>query len=202
MFTGIIEKVFSVAEFNRNKAAAELILAVDDDFEAPIGSSIAVNGACLTVTKLVGGRCSFDVSSETLQKTNLGNLKVGSRVNIERALQAGGRLDGHIVQGHVEGQAQLADIFDEGSYRRLEVDVPRNLAAYLIVKGSICLDGVSLTINKLTDQKDGAKVELMIIPATVTHTNFGDLRVGHKFNLETDILAKHIERLLKMSGKL
>ncbi len=201
MFTGIIEAFGTIRAVSPATSAAgsEIRLTLATPFtDAVLGESIAVNGVCLTVTRTEWGELDFYVSPETCAKTNLGRLTAGSRVNLERALPAGGRLSGHWVQGHVDGTATLTRIEKRGDSHHLEVLIPEapGLARYCIDKGSITLDGISLTINRLIDQPGvGSRVELMIIPHTWDHTTLADRRAGDVLNVEVDVLAKWIERM-------
>ncbi len=162
------------------------------DFE--LGESIAVSGACLTVTKIHPDAFDADVSRETLNKTKLGQIGIGSEVNLERALRASDRLGGHIVQGHVDGVGGLVDSAPVGESHKLRFRAPPDFAGYLIPKGSVAIDGVSLTVNEV----EGSEFTVNIIPVTWTETTLGLLRSGHPVNLEADVLAKYIERLLSL----
>lgn len=201
MFTGIIEKIGTVSHLQQKET--ERVLTFSTGFsDLQRGESVAINGVCLTVVADQGGMATFYVSPETLEKTNLGTLNVGDSVNLERALMAGGRLSGHWVQGHVDGRAELLEIRPTGESHELRVRVPSSTARAFVEKGSITLDGVSLTINSLTDTSAGTELFLMIIPHTWTHTHFSTLSVGHFFNFEIDILAKYMERLWETSQPL
>jgi riboflavin synthase len=193
MFTGIIEEVGRVTRVETGVGSARLSIEgalVASDTR--VGDSVAINGACLTVTRREGAELSFDAIPETLRRTNLGELRPGSRVNLERALAAGGRLAGHIVQGHVDGVGTLQAVEPEHDSWRLTVVAPAALRRYLVEKGSVALDGISLTVASLTG--DGFTVA--IIPHTWTATTLHERRRGDPVNLEVDILAKYVERLL------
>jgi riboflavin synthase len=191
MFTGIIEKQ------GRVRRPGERLLVETDYADLALGESVAVNGCCLTVVEDDGGVALFHLSPETLERTNLGALTEGGTVNLERALQAGARLSGHIVQGHVDGLARLTRVTDEGDCHEIELSLPPSLGRYCVEKGSIALSGVSLTINRVTRQPDGsATISLMIIPHTWTHTTLSSMRIGDQANVEVDILAKYVEAQL------
>jgi riboflavin synthase len=189
MFTGIVEELGTVAAVG-NKLVVRCGIVLSD---AHPGSSIAVNGVCLTAVDLTGDAFSADVSPETLARTNLGDLRAGSLVNLERPVTPVTRLSGHIVQGHVDGTGELMalDEVRDGNWW-LTVRVPAGLARYMVHKGSIAIDGISLTIATL----EGDVVGVTIIPHTYAHTTLGSRRVGERVNLEVDVLAKHVERLL------
>jgi riboflavin synthase len=194
VFTGLVEDVGTVVRADRRSDA--LALAVKPAHfplaELAIGESVCHDGACLTVTDV--GRDSFSVlaGAETLARTTLGGLRVGVRVNLERALRVGDRLGGHWVTGHIDGTGELAARRDLGANLVLVVRTPAALLRYIVEKGSIALAGVSLTVNAV--DADGFSVA--IIPHTRDHTSLGDLAIGERVNLETDILAKHVEKLL------
>lgn len=194
MFTGIIEEVGEVRAVEARQTGARITvgcrMVLADAFE---GSSIAVNGVCLTARELTPGSFSADLAPETLARTNLGALRPGSRVNLERPLAAGGRLSGHIVQGHVDGTGTVETLRELGDGNWwLEIRVPTALTRYLVEKGSIAIDGISLTVARLT----GDLLGVAIIPHTYAHTALGEYRTGAAVNLEVDILAKHVEKLL------
>ncbi len=194
MFTGLVEDVGIVARADRRSDA--LVLAVRPErlplAELTIGESVCHDGACLTVTDI--GRDSFSVlaGAETLARTTLGNLRVGKRVNLERSLKVGDRLGGHWVTGHIDGTGELAARRDMGSNLVLVVRATPALLRYIVEKGSISIAGVSLTVNAV----DAETFSVAIIPHTRDMTTLGDLAIGDRVNLETDILAKHVEKLL------
>jgi riboflavin synthase len=193
MFTGIVEEVGRVTAVERGPGVTRLtvegpLVAADSG----IGDSVAINGTCLTVVRREGVALFFEVVPETLSRTNLGELQPGGAVNMERALAATGRLAGHIVQGHVDGVGTITAITAEHDSWRIAVAVPAPLRRYLVEKGSVALDGISLTVASLTE--DGFTVA--IIPHTWQATNLHDRRRGDRVNLETDVLAKYVERLL------
>jgi riboflavin synthase len=197
VFTGLIADLGSVAALERDERGATLRIATRLAGELREGDSVAVNGVCLTATAVDGEGFDAQAMEETLRRSALGELAPGAPVNLELALRADGRLGGHIVQGHVDGVGVLAGIRDEGFARVIDVDVDGEgssaLMRYLVEKGSIAIDGVSLTVSALRD--GGFSVSL--IPETLTRTTLGTVRVGQRVNLEIDILAKHVERLME-----
>lgn len=193
MFTGIIQKVGKVQKIDGPRYWIEIGF---DSSTLELGESIAVNGVCLTVAEISSPLAQFFLSEETLARTSLGKLREGSRVNLERAMVASSRLSGHIVQGHVDGIAPLVRMSEAGESRILEFDLPESIARYCVEKGSISLNGVSLTINTI-EKKSGspARISLMIIPHTWEHTQFSNLSLGEPVNVEVDIVAKYVESL-------
>jgi riboflavin synthase len=197
VFTGIIEELGTVSTLEPRQAGARLQIrcsAVLSDLTE--GASIAVNGVCLTAIAIAPDSFSADLAPETLRRSNLGDLASGSRVNLERPVTPATRLSGHIVQGHVDATAELIslDSLGEGNYW-LKVKIPPELDRYLVHKGSITLDGISLTIASL----ENALVAVTIIPHTFSNTTLGTSRRGSRINVEVDVLAKHIEKLLAAS---
>lgn len=194
MFTGIIEETGSVLSVERSEAGSRMRFAADtvlSDLE--IGGSIAVNGCCLTAIKVDSEGFAADLSPETLEKTNIGDLAVGSRVNLERPLLPTTRLSGHFVQGHVDATGEFVGVTPAGDDNwTLRVRAPEETLKYLVYKGSIAIDGISLTIARL----DEDVIEVAVIPHTYRETNLSDLHPGQRVNLECDVIAKHIERLL------
>jgi len=192
MFTGLVESIGSVRSLERRGDAARLTLETPLAPELSLGESLAVNGCCLTVTATDGGSASFDLLGETLARTNLGGLAPGVRVNLERALRADGRFGGHFVQGHIDTTTKVISAETKGADLNLIIALPEAGARYLIEKGSIAVNGVSLTVASLGEDRFG----LWIIPHTLQETNLGDLRAGSPVNLEYDMLAKYAERQL------
>lgn len=194
MFTGIIEAVGRVTgvdgDADARRLTFESALVADS---LPIGASISVDGACLTAVEVAGVTFSVDAVVETLDRTTLGSLSVGDGVNLERAMPAGGRFDGHVVQGHVDGTALIDSIAAEGEGQRWRISAPESLLRYVVEKGSITMDGVSLTVAAL----GSGWFEVALIPHTLELTTFGSAAVGDAVNLEVDILAKYVERLLE-----
>jgi riboflavin synthase len=191
MFTGIIEGLGTIVSVTPGNQGQALTIAADFDLaDTKLGASIAVDGACLTAVKLDGRQFSVDVSPETLRRTTLGGLRAGARVNLERALRLGDRLDGHLVSGHVDGIGQIRDRRREGNAIVIRIGVAAELARYMIEKGSVAVAGTSLTINHVGD--DG--FEVSIIPHTAHLTTIGASRVGQRVNIETDMIGKYIEK--------
>jgi riboflavin synthase len=195
MFTGIVEELGAVAAVRRRAAGARLDIrcrTVMEDLRE--GASIAVNGVCLTAVDLRSDSFSADLAPETLRRSNLGDLRPGSRVNLERPLSPSARLSGHIVQGHVDGTGELLSLEALGDENWwLRVRVPADLDPFLVYKGSIAIDGISLTIAAL----EGDVLSVTIIPHTYRNTTLGACQPGARLNLECDVLAKHVEKLLR-----
>jgi riboflavin synthase len=193
MFTGIVEELGRVIEVQPKGTGARLTIqcgGILDD--ATLGASIAVNGACVTAVELSEDRFSADLAPETLKRTNLGALRTGALVNLERPLRAQGRLDGHFVLGHVDGTAEIVSLEALGDDNWwLRIHVPRALARYIVSKGSVAVDGISLTVAEISDEL----VSFTIIPHTYEHTTLHGYTSGSRVNIEVDILAKHLEKL-------
>jgi riboflavin synthase len=194
MFTGIIQAVGEVAALEPSGGDVRLRvktggLSLDD---VALGDSICTCGVCLTVIELPGDGFWADVSVETLNFTTLGKLTPGSRVNLEKAMTPASRLGGHIVSGHVDGVGEIVSLHPDARSVRFVVRAPRELAKYIAHKGSVCVDGTSLTVNAV----NGADFDLNIIPQTVAETIFGEYQVGSKVNLEVDVIARYLERLI------
>ncbi|HKY63853.1 MAG TPA: riboflavin synthase [bacterium] len=202
MFTGIVEGVGRIKKVESQPSHTRL--EVESPFslkDTKVGDSIAVNGCCLTATKIQGKTFSADVSPETLSLTNIGELKVGGRVNLERPLRLSDRLGGHLVQGHVDGVGKLVKkafvkAKPEG-YWLLEVEVPKHLRVYMVDKGSVTVDGISLTVNRTR----AGRISLCIIPHTQERTTLVDKEVGALLNLEADILLKYLEKMFKAQAR-
>ncbi len=195
MFTGIVEKHVRVLSVTDTEMFRRLTLA-GDWTDIKHGESVAVNGCCLTIAEIGQGCIGFDVIKETLQKTNLGLLKAGDSVNVERALKVGDRLDGHFVQGHVDGTSRLIKVINNPDEVRLVIEPPPELAKYIVAKGSVTIDGVSLTVAAMA----GTTFEVALIPTTLKLTTLGSRPLGWPFNLETDIVSKHIVAWLEARG--
>jgi riboflavin synthase len=196
MFTGIVEELGTVAAYAPHSAGARITITCGTVLnDLTLGASIAVNGACLTAVDITADSFSADLAPETLARTNLGSLIPGARVNLERPVTPTTRLSGHIVQGHVDGTGEFLSIDELGDDNYwIRVRVPAALTKYLVEKGSITLDGISLTIARVeADNVFG----VTIIPHTFLHTNLGHARPGTRINVEVDVLAKHVEQLLK-----
>lgn len=187
MFTGLIEDIGTVVSLRRTPKGARLTVRCGME-RLEIGESIAVNGVCQTVAALPGVGFGCDLLTETLRVTNLGKLRVGMRVNLERAVRSGERFGGHIVNGHVDGTGRVLSVSKRQA--RLELLVPKEIFRYIVPKGSVAVNGASLTVGP--DPSNG-RFEVFIIPHTWEHTNLGDLRRGGEVNIETDIIAKYIE---------
>ncbi len=196
MFSGIIERLERVKAVSRKDQTLVLVVeTVFDDLE--LGESIAVNGVCLTVTEYTQGQtATFFVSSETIERTNLGVLVAGDAVNLERAVRLETRLSGHLVQGHVDGMATLTSSTPDGEQYLLEFSLPDTLGRYCVEKGSITLNGISLTLNSVTPEPDQTcAINITIIPHTWENTNLHTVGNGDKINVEIDIIAKYVETL-------
>lgn len=193
MFTGIVAAVGRVRGVEPRSGDARLVVAAPGLGLADVvlGDSIAVSGCCLTMVACEGDTLAFDVSNETLSLTTLGGLREGARVNLEKALRLSDRLGGHLVSGHVDGVGTLVAVQPDARSQRWTVEAPPSLARYIAAKGSVCVDGASLTVNGVDD----ARFSMNLIPHTLAQTNFGDRRVGDRLNLEVDLLARYLERL-------
>ena len=193
MFTGLIQAVGRIAQIE--KCEQDIRLRIETGklplAEVALGDSIATSGVCLTVTELPGDGYWADVSPETLSLTSLGTKSIGDPVNLETSLTLNTPLGGHLVSGHVDGVGQIEEIIEDARFWRVKVAAPENLARYIAMKGSICVDGTSLTVN----QVDGASFELTIIPQTWEETVFSEYEVGSPVNLEVDVIARYLERL-------
>ncbi len=193
MFTGIIIGEGKVTKLAKPKSRSAIQMTVDLGKYAKglkIGQSVAINGVCLSATKISGKKCIFEMIDETTKKTDLGNVKAGSTVNIERSLKVGDRLEGHFVLGHIDGVATLTKIEKKPKEVKFWFKVPKKLVKYVVKKGSIALDGISLTVVDV--KKDLASV--CLIPHTIKVTNFKAKKIGDKLNIETDILGKYIKK--------
>lgn len=193
MFTGIVEEVGTVAdcsEYGLTLAAGRVMEGLK------LGDSIAVNGTCLTVVEMAGGTFRLDLAPETLRRTSLGELSVGSVANLERPLAVGDRLGGHIVQGHVDATGRIMSVRPEADCYIYRVRVPKRLMPYVVEKGFIAVDGISLTVVK----RGAASFTISVIPYTFSHTNLREKSVGDRVNLEVDILAKYVESLMSQQA--
>jgi riboflavin synthase len=193
VFTGLVGDLGSVSALQQNGAGATLTIATTLAGELAVGDSIAVNGVCLTATLVAPESFQTQAMIETLERSSLGSLRPGSRVNLELPLRASDRLGGHFVQGHVDATSRVREVREEGFARVVDLDTPPQLARYLVEKGSVAIDGVSLTVSAVLP--DGFSVSL--IPETLERTTLGAIGEGSPVNVEVDILAKHIERLLE-----
>ncbi|MBM3943708.1 MAG: riboflavin synthase [SAR202 cluster bacterium] len=188
MFTGIVEEMGRVSRLEGNRLTVAARTALEG---VKLGDSIAINGACLTVVTLTGGEFSVDLAPETLRRTSLGELEAGDGVNLERAVAVGDRLGGHIVQGHVDGYGRVTSWRPEGDCFILRITCPKRLMPYIVEKGFVAVDGISLTVVK----KGPSSFTISVIPYTLSHTNLQYKAAGRRVNLETDILAKYVESL-------
>lgn len=193
MFTGIIEEIGFIKQIQRKPQGGTLAIAASDVLvDSKIGDSIAIDGACLTMTQVDEAGFKADISAETLRRTTLGERKLGDTVNLERPLQLGDRLDGHLVLGHVDDVGTISGWQDEGDSSLMRVSVSSEVMRYVVYKGSVCVDGISLTIASLFD--DG--FEIALIPHTKAVTTLGSKQIGNRVNIEVDLLGRYIERLL------
>jgi len=195
MFTGIITDVGHVRRMHRGEPL-DLTIATDFDISAiPLGASIACSGACLTVVAVEPGAFTVQASVETLTRTTLGAWEEGTPVNLEKSLRLGDELGGHLVLGHVDGMAQVVERRPEAESVRFVFEAPEELAPLIAPKGSVALDGVSLTVNEVAQNRFGVN----IIPHTLACTNFGSMRVGQRVNMEIDLIARYVARLLRQT---
>ena len=198
MFTGIIEELGTIAHMDRRPDSIRLTIQAHKVLEGTqLGDSIAVNGVCLTVTDMTDSTFSADVMHETMRRSSFSTIKSGSKVNLERAMQVGGRLGGHIVSGHVEGLGVIAGRRPEGIAMVVTINTPPELLKYIIKKGSIAIDGISLTVTQVTE----SSFSVSLIPHTAKETTLGFKDVGDSVNLETDIIGKYVEQMLKFNPK-
>ena len=197
MFTGIIEKVCTVKDIRRNASSMEISIDLAGLVEdVKIGDSVAINGTCLTAIKIQGNVVSFELSSETIAKSSLADIKPSRKVNAERAMKLSDRLGGHIVQGHIDGIATIKSISDKGNFKDITFSANKELLSQMVTKGSVAIDGVSLTIAEM----DSTSFKVAVIPQTLRETILGSAKVGDKVNIETDIIGKmvkkHVENLM------
>ena len=193
MFTGLVEDIGVIANLQRKKGAAVLTLRTELPLRGmALGASVAVNGACLTVVKKGVKSFTVDVSPETLRRTNLAELSIGSLVNLEQPMRLQDRLGGHLVTGHVDGVGEIADIWNEGDFTIFRFSVPPELGRFMVTKGSVAVDGISLTVNEC--RRD--RFSVAIIPFTLRHTNLRHREVGAKVNIETDLIGKYVHSFM------
>lgn len=198
MFTGIIESLGTIRRIETHGEGKILVIASDLDFSGTgIGDSIAVNGACLTAVSLGKGQFKVDMAPETVSRTTFGSIGPGARVNIERALKLSDRIDGHLVSGHIDGTGEVLKIETRSNAIIYDIQVPENLADEMIEKGSVAIDGVSLTINQCWE----SGFSISIIPHTAKITTIGFKNVGDRVNIETDMLGKYVKKILSGQGK-
>jgi riboflavin synthase len=192
MFTGLVAGVGEVAEIERSPDGLRLTVRSPLAAELAPGASVAVNGVCLTAVAPQSHAFAADVMNETLKRSSLGDAVAGTQVNLELPLRASDRLGGHVVQGHVDGLGMIAEVQDDGFARRVRVEAPADVLRYVVEKGSIAVDGVSLTVAEI----DGESFTVSLIPETLERTNLGVAQVAARVNLEVDVLAKYVEKLL------
>jgi riboflavin synthase len=196
VFTGIVKELGEVESVDRSEEGARLRIRAGLAGELAEGDSVSVNGACLTATKAGDGSFEADVMHQTLSLTTLGELKPASPVNLELALRADDRLGGHVVQGHVDGTGAVVEITDDGFAKRLRIELPDELLPYVVERGSIAIEGVSLTIAELADPA----IEVSLIPETLERTTLGRVQHGDRLNVECDVLARYVRRQLPLSS--
>ncbi|OGQ03957.1 MAG: riboflavin synthase subunit alpha [Deltaproteobacteria bacterium RBG_19FT_COMBO_46_12] len=198
MFTGIIEDKGKVLRVESRGQEKRLTLELPPHLtEVQLGDSININGVCLTIVRKQKRAIELDLSQETLQKTALGELQEGNQVNLERALKLTDRLGGHIVTGHIDGIGVIAEKRKERDFLQMEIRIPESVSRYVVPKGSIAIDGISLTVNEFL----GAEIRMTLIPYTIEKTTLVDKRVGDRVNVEADILGKYVEKLLDRGNK-
>jgi riboflavin synthase len=196
MFTGIVSELGVVVAMDRADGGARIVLSAPATVGGmAVGDSVAVNGVCLTAVVVDGPRVTVELVAETLARTNLGELSEGDTVDLERPMEATGRFDGHVVQGHVDGTGRVVSVSDEGAGRRVRIGLDRSLARYVAEKGSITVDGVSLTVTSVGGE-DQPWFEVALIPHTLDVTVLGRRLPGDTVNLEVDVIAKYVERLM------
>jgi riboflavin synthase len=195
MFTGIITDVGTIRSVERAGDTRVVVDTAFDTSSVDLGASVACSGVCLTVVDKAPGQLSFDVSGETLRRTAAQQWEAGRRLNLERALKLGDELGGHIVTGHVDGVAEVLEVCPEGDSKRIGFRVPAGLAPFLAAKGSVTVDGVSLTVNEVRDAEDGTHFVVNVIPHTQGATTLGDLTPGQQVNIEIDVLARYLKRM-------
>lgn len=195
MFTGLIQAVGKVSLIEHGETSAKLaILSLEIASQIAQGDSVSVNGVCLTVTGFDKSKFSVDVMVQTLNLTSTGLLKEGSPVNLELATRTSDRLGGHIVQGHVDGVAKVVAISTDSQWTRMDISIPSDLMKYVVAQGSICVEGVSLTVGELNDAAN--QISVWLIPETLANTNLSIKQPGDALNIEVDVLAKYVERLI------
>ncbi|MCV9996560.1 riboflavin synthase [Paeniglutamicibacter sp. ZC-3] len=204
MFTGIISGMGRIEAMDATPESDSVVLRIsapNHTENLELGGSIAVNGVCLTATSIAGDILSLDVMGETLRHTTIGDLAEGEGINLERCVQAGGRLDGHVVQGHVDGVGHLLEHESLGAWDRFRFSIPFELARYVAKKGSIAIDGISLTVTEVSEAREKEQwFEVGIIPTTLRETTLGQRVPGSAVNLEVDVMAKYAERLASFNN--
>lgn len=204
MFSGIIEAKGSIIGLRRHDDDLSIDVDVADMpvADVAIGDSIAVSGPCLTVTKISGRVLSFDLSGETVRRTHFGDISLGQIVNLERSMKIGGEVNGHLVSGHVDGLGQIVRQMADGRSTMLRIETQRSLAPFIAEKGSISVDGISLTINAVADGADSVAFDVNIIPHTINATSLSNSRVGQRVHLEVDMIARYVHRMLSVKDVL
>lgn len=198
MFTGIIEQVGTIVALIRGSQSAKLAISAGKYFDdVKVGDSLAVNGVCLTITNVRRGLVEFDLSAESLKRSTFRDAKIGDKVNLEKALPVNGRLGGHLVTGHIDGVGEIRNKINSADGFELAISVPSEILRYLVAKGSITIDGISLTVGDFVD----GLLYLYVIPHTAKATTLHDLKIGDKVNIEVDILSKYIEKHLRGEPK-
>ncbi|WP_404336008.1 riboflavin synthase [Sphingomonas sp. MMS12-HWE2-04] len=201
MFTGIVTDIGTIAEATQQGDLRVRVATAYDTSEIDLGASISCSGVCLTVVDKAPGWVAFDVSGETISRTADRQWTAGRKLNLERALRLGDELGGHIVTGHVDGIGRVASIAEEGGSHRVTIAASHDIAPYVAPKGSVTVDGVSLTVNAVRDTAEGVEFDLNIIPHTAAVTTFGALEAGQAVNLEIDVLARYLQRMESLRGK-
>ena len=200
MFTGLVSHLGAVAKIEVNGDSAKLVINHPEiTKEIKIGDSVAVNGVCLTVTGFDSNSFSVDVMVQTLNLTSTGKLTAGDKVNLELATKSSDRLGGHIVQGHVDGVATVVAIAQKPKWQRMDIKLPKSLMRYVVAQGSITVEGVSLTVGQLNDDED--QITVWLIPETLAKTNLSSKKIADPVNIEVDVLAKYVERLIARGDK-
>lgn len=195
MFTGLIEETSKVLNFSKNSLGAVIEIDCSFSSEMQIGDSVSINGACLTVVKINGNKASFEISNETLAVANFSEKIIGQEVNVERAMKAVSRFDGHIVSGHIDGVAKIKNIKKDGFSYNFEFEANQEILKYVVKKGSVAINGISLTVCEVTDKSFTVEV----IPHTINMTNLLKAKENDIVNIETDIVARYIERFLSLN---
>ena len=198
MFTGLVQDVATIRGIERGEDSSILTIQTNLAQSMGVGDSISINGVCLTATRIVSNLITVDVMVQTLKLSNLGRVEVGARVNAELATRVDARLGGHIVQGHVDGVAKIVANEPGEKWQRFAISIPGNLLKYVVNQGSICVDGVSLTVGNVEDSLH--EVTMWLIPETLAKTTLGSKSVGDDVNIEVDVLAKYVERLMSARG--
>ena len=201
MFTGIITDIGTIERVEQRGDLRVVVATGYDTAGVDLGASIACSGVCLTVVDKGPGWFAVDVSGETINRTAQGQWSAGRRLNLERAMKLGEEMGGHIVTGHVDGIAEVIDLSPEGDSKRIAIRLPRELAPFVAPKGSITIDGVSLTVNKVADQPDGTHFTINIIPHTQAVTTLGAIEIGQPVNIEIDVLARYLQRMETYRGQ-